>query len=287
MTVCQAISMAITVVLPAPVASLSARRSSPGFASWLASSKYWRKRRPDWLVRGATSVSQMAVSTASIWQKKGRTPVNRWSRQCRSRRAVSGVTRHWCGSGSCRHASTSRRTPLMISACCSYCCSRVESPLPSSKIRASWDSCPAAPPLPPRPRFFGLGMRRDEGGAAAALDDVLRRLPVRTELPMPGRALVRRVQDRVLEESVVHVRPSSPRPPPAPPAAASPPPGAGGESNRTLPFARIPRPVLTGPAGGTERGPAMIAPPAATSILAPIRERQGGYPDEDHPGAVP
>jgi hypothetical protein len=70
LTVCQAISMAMTVVLPAPVASFSARRSS----------RDWRRR---WRLRcvqnacrpcpflGATSVSQIAVSTASTWQKKG------------------------------------------------------------------------------------------------------------------------------------------------------------------------------------------------------------------------
>ena len=34
--VCQAISIAITVVLPAPVASLTARRATPGFASSFA-----------------------------------------------------------------------------------------------------------------------------------------------------------------------------------------------------------------------------------------------------------
>ena len=41
-------------------------------------------------VRGTTSVSQMAVSTASTWQKKGRMPLNR-CRQCWSRRAAAVV----------------------------------------------------------------------------------------------------------------------------------------------------------------------------------------------------
>ena len=67
--------MAITVVLPAPVASLRASRISPGLASSLALARYSRTRLPV-AVLGATSVSQMAVSTASIWQKKGRTPAN-------------------------------------------------------------------------------------------------------------------------------------------------------------------------------------------------------------------
>ncbi len=41
---------------------------------------------------GATSVSQMTVSTASTWQKNGRIPPKSWCRQCLSSRAVSGVT---------------------------------------------------------------------------------------------------------------------------------------------------------------------------------------------------
>ena len=80
--VCQAISIAMTVVLPAPVASLSARRFSPGFAASLASSRWSRNRRPAFPLFGATSVSQMTVSTASTWQKKGRMPWNWCSRQC-------------------------------------------------------------------------------------------------------------------------------------------------------------------------------------------------------------
>ena len=63
--VCQAISMAMTVVLPAPVASLSARRINSGLASWLALARWSRKRSPFLPICGATSVSQIAVSTAS------------------------------------------------------------------------------------------------------------------------------------------------------------------------------------------------------------------------------
>ena len=62
---------------------------------------------------GATSVSQIAVSTASTWQKKGRMSPNRWLRQCWRSRAVSGVTRHEAGSGSSRQRSTRWRMPLM------------------------------------------------------------------------------------------------------------------------------------------------------------------------------
>ena len=65
LTVCHAISMAITVVLPAPVASLRARREISGLASALAFSRCSRKPLPAFSF-GATSVSQMAVSAASI-----------------------------------------------------------------------------------------------------------------------------------------------------------------------------------------------------------------------------
>ncbi len=62
--VCQAISMAMTVVLPAPVASFSAKRISSGLASLLALARCSSKILP-FLVCGETSVSQMAVSAAS------------------------------------------------------------------------------------------------------------------------------------------------------------------------------------------------------------------------------
>ena len=118
LTVCQAISIAMTVVLPAPVASLRASRGRSGLASSLALARWSRKLRPA-RAPGATSVSQMAVSAASTWQKKGRMPLKWWRRQCRSRRAVSGVTCHRA-SGSSRQRSTCRRTPLMM-AVRSYC----------------------------------------------------------------------------------------------------------------------------------------------------------------------
>ena len=74
--VCHAITMAITVVLPAPVASFKANRMRSGFASWLALARCAKNRSPVLPIFGATSVSQIAVSTASTWQKKGRIPLN-------------------------------------------------------------------------------------------------------------------------------------------------------------------------------------------------------------------
>ena len=77
LTVCQAMIIAMTVVLPAPVASFRASRARPGLASSPARSSWSRSRRSSRPPRGATSVSQIAVSTASTWQKKGRTPAKR------------------------------------------------------------------------------------------------------------------------------------------------------------------------------------------------------------------
>ena len=65
-TVCQAISIAITVVLPAPVASLSAMRNSSGFASLFAPRMCVQILAPAAARSEATSASQIAVSTASI-----------------------------------------------------------------------------------------------------------------------------------------------------------------------------------------------------------------------------
>ena len=149
--VCQAISIAITIVFPAPVASLRASRDNSGLASRLAASRCLRNPFASWPLLGATSVSQMTVSTASIWQKKGRILLKWWLLQCRSRRAVSGVTPHWLESGSARHWSTCLRTPLMI-ALRSYCWSLVSSLLAaSSNTRAA---CCSDRPL----RLLGCGI---------------------------------------------------------------------------------------------------------------------------------
>src|SRR4029453_17774170 len=74
--VCQAISIAMTVVLPAPVANLSASRISSGLASLLALARCSKKDFAALPAFEATSVSQIAVSTASTWQKNGRMLLN-------------------------------------------------------------------------------------------------------------------------------------------------------------------------------------------------------------------
>ena len=149
LTVCQAMTIAITVVLPAPVASFRASRDSPGLAPALAASRWSRNvlsRRPR---RGATSVSQIRVSTASIWQKKGRMPPKRWWRQWRSRRAVSGVTCQSPGFGSARHRSTWPRSSLMMGVG-SYPWAFVATPVRSPNSSASW--------APGALRFLAFGM---------------------------------------------------------------------------------------------------------------------------------
>ena len=74
-TVCHAISMAMTVVFPEPVAIFMARRKSSGLASAFAACRWFQMWAYCFRPR-ATSVSQMIVSAASTWQKKGRTPSN-------------------------------------------------------------------------------------------------------------------------------------------------------------------------------------------------------------------
>ena len=76
LTVCHAIIIAITVVLPAPVAIFRARRVNSGLASRLALARWFRMLRPVLPRLGATSVSHITVSTASTWQKNGRMSLN-------------------------------------------------------------------------------------------------------------------------------------------------------------------------------------------------------------------
>ena len=54
--------------------------------------------------------------------------------------------------------------------------------------------------------LFRLGDRRDEIRATAGLDDLLRRLAGSVEFPMTQRVVVRRIEDRLFEKLVVHIR---------------------------------------------------------------------------------
>ena len=64
---CQAMSIAMTTVLPEPVAILKAIRYSPGFRAWPSSRSLFSIH--GWRLP-ATSARKIAVSSASIWQKK-------------------------------------------------------------------------------------------------------------------------------------------------------------------------------------------------------------------------
>ena len=120
---------------------------------------------------------------------------NRWLRQwCRSR-AVSGVTCQEFGSGSSRQRSTCWRMPL-ISPVRSYCCVSV-----SSACAASWKTISRCPPR----RFFTVGIAEMKATFAPLGFDLVRRLAAPVELPVAGRVLVRRVQNRLLEETGVHL----------------------------------------------------------------------------------
>jgi hypothetical protein len=54
--------------------------------------------------------------------------------------------------------------------------------------------------------LFGLGDGGDEFDAAPAFDDVLGRLALVVELPMPRRIIVGRVEDRLFEKAIIHLR---------------------------------------------------------------------------------
>ena len=178
MIVCQAIIIAMTVVLPAPVASFSARRSSSGLASALAfrmCSQNFVRARP---FSGATSVSQIAVSTASIWQKNGLTPWKPSVRQCFRRRAVSGVTSHCSGLRQVAprldvgpdFVDDRRRIVFLLLE---------ERSSPASKAIAVW--------LRRLAPLLGFGNRRDELGSTTRFQDAVGRLAVGVQLPMPTR----------------------------------------------------------------------------------------------------
>ena len=125
----------------------------------------------------------------------------RWLRQWVRSRAVFGVTCQEFGSGSSRHRSTRWRT-LPMNADRSYCCASVPS---ACAGRVEEDPLLLDPLL-----LLRLRDRRDERDLAALGKDPVRRLPARVELQVAGRVLVRRVQDRLLEECRVHLASACP-----------------------------------------------------------------------------
>ena len=69
-SVCQAMSIAITTVLPEPVAIFSAIRGRPLLWISFSGSSRWRQSVKPW--RPATSARKIAVSAASRWQNSTR-----------------------------------------------------------------------------------------------------------------------------------------------------------------------------------------------------------------------
>ena len=67
-SVCQAMSIAMTTVLPEPVAIFNAVRGRPELCTAFASSRRRRQSVPDHRPRPATSARKIAVSAASLWQ---------------------------------------------------------------------------------------------------------------------------------------------------------------------------------------------------------------------------
>ncbi len=106
-SVCQATSIAITTVLPAPVAIFRATRGRPELCWELCSASRGRQSvKPS---RPATSARKIAVSAASRWQNRTRSS-RVGSAQCSSSLRVVGVTLpypRW------RHRPTSRRRSLI------------------------------------------------------------------------------------------------------------------------------------------------------------------------------
>ena len=130
-SVCHATSIAITTVLPEPVAIFSAVRGNSALWTAFASSTRRRQSVPDRLRRPATSARKIAVSAASRWQNSTRSSPRPGSDQCCSSLRVIGVTLSYVR----RHVSRARRTSLIR-----LFCSR-RSPV-TSKSRLS---CAAAP----------------------------------------------------------------------------------------------------------------------------------------------
>ncbi len=190
----------MTVVLPLPVAIFSARRNRSGLA-WPLAPSMWR-RCGVLPAAGATSVSQISVSTASTWQKKGRTPAKSWLRQCCSRRAVVGVTPQSVGIG---QGAPGRDVAADL----------VDDRRGIVGLRGRAETASIAEGegflLAPLSCFFRLGDRGDELRPAPPDDGrLVERLSVSAERVMTAGRLVGRVEDRFFEEAACHVVLESP-----------------------------------------------------------------------------
>ena len=191
----------MTVVLPAPVASLSARRARPGFACSLAAARWSRKRRPSLPSPGGTSVSQIAVSAASTWHEEGPDvgeAVPLASRAC----LVAAPVLEEPGRLRC-HAPPSgvRNRPPRVDPAPQLVDDLHQLVLLTLRLqrlrRLIEDQRTLA-------ALFRSRDRRDERHATASVEDAARRLAALVEFPVPRRVLVGRVEDGAVEEVVAH-----------------------------------------------------------------------------------
>ena len=98
--VCQAMSIAMTVVLPAPVASFSASRISSGLASALALARCSRNLFPASTLRRDLGQPDRRLDSLDL-AEEGPDALKLWCRQCWRSRAVSGSPASrwdWAGS---------------------------------------------------------------------------------------------------------------------------------------------------------------------------------------------
>ena len=182
----------MTVVLPAPVASLSARRSRPGFACSLAAARWSRKRaalvaetrrdlgQPDRGLRRLDLAEEgpgvaEAVSPP-VLQEPGR------------------LGRHPPPAGVRYRTPRIDPAPQLVDDLHQL----VLLPLRLQGLRRLVEDHLALAAL------LRLRDRRDERHAPAAVEDAARGLAALVELPVPRRVLVGRVEDGAIEEPVAH-----------------------------------------------------------------------------------
>jgi hypothetical protein len=175
-------SIAMTVVLPAPVASLSASRSSPVLLHPLAELRR-HLGQPD----GGLDRLNLAEEGADALE---RVVSPMLEQPCRLRRHLP-LARIWqvapVGDVLADFIDDRGRVVLLLGG--------------RNILRTAQDHLLL---VLRQAALLRLRHRRDELGAAPALDDAVGRLVVRVQLPMPARAGIGRIQDRALVEGVAH-----------------------------------------------------------------------------------
>ncbi len=189
-------SIAMTVVLPAPVASFRASRRSSGLASLLAAARCSRIRLPAFDLGSDLGQPDGGFHGLDLAEERAKTgelvmsPVLEQAGRFGSDLPLARLGPGPPSVHMAAHLVDDRRGVVLLL--------RGRKPLALVEdhdlLRAGF--------LPfPRP-----GNGRDEFGPAAGLDDPLRRLALLVEFPMPPGTFIRRVQDRMFEEGIGHVR---------------------------------------------------------------------------------